>query len=569
MSELRLISLVSLLCLGLAACSDDKKNGPDDPKYSSTPMTVTELCALDKASLVERESSCATKIYELDPDEDSCAAGGESLRWAEALAESVTAGRLSVDWAKARQCTAEARALRASMSPIALATSAEWAALMNGTCASFYAPLVETNGACRYLWDCKNETDFCTQDAPYGDEEGFTCKPRAIVGEQCDGQFRLCQKDLVCASGICAAETLPCADSDDCAPDSTCAAGACVRPGSVALGGVCSDGINCAGECVTCSQHAGEATSTCKQLLARDAACETADDCAVGLGCTGGVCTTVPEGADCDVEDRCDDGSSCERPVNCTPLNETDCNTNAPYCRFEAGSCRFAAGRCVVRPTSGACLPDYSAGRCASGLVCVTSDTTCRPLALENQPCDSTSVTAPPCALDFVCSSGTCTTVCGGAAGCPTGQYCNTSLPTPACEAVADDVCTNDAMCGTGKLCPQASYVCSLHADATTCGADVDCSWDGSACVAGAAPQRHCAALRKSGEVALAQCVTPPDSQLAQNNTCESGFCTTAVASGPPICAVVPRGCLSFSELSGISLPFAFGMFRVLRRRKR
>lgn len=593
MYTMRLLSLA--LCLAVAACSDDdNKNDdnqnqgdsdttdtdtPTDEDDPTQPLTVAEICELYAVGVDNFFDTDACGLTQNAPQAGIqaiyCGANGEGTKWATRLLESATANRISIDWAKARQCNTQSRALRLANTPIELARNSAWQALRTGDCATFYTPLVDTNGSCTYVWDCKNPSDFCSTDAPYA-TESFTCKPRLGAGADCDQAFHPCNPGLICSpmNGKCMADVLPCASNQDCVSGS-CLSGACVARGSVDIGGACQNADDCKEPCAVCNQHGSEAARTCKALGTANTACEIFSDCADGLGCSDGICKTLPAGTDCDhANDLCERGTQCLNPTNCPPLGQPDCTSAAPYCAWNGANCVFADGRCTAAPSSGPCLPTYSGQRCLYPAECLSGDETCRAPAAVNEPCEDIPVNAPRCGNDLQCVGGVCVAECSSNSPCAAGQYCDNTTDPSTCAAIVTDVCTQEDACGSGKYCPQVIDVCTLYTDSTTCTANVDCSWNGADCVEGVSPQRHCVDLRAAGEEAYGPCTTVPTSgAFGQNFSCQSHYCMNRT-DAPPVCVVTPRGCLnSYGDTTYdgtfIAIPFIFGLVRWNRRRKR
>jgi len=317
--------------------------------------------------------------------------------------------------------------------------------------------------------------------------------------------------------------------------DSNCAAGGCFCMTKLINGQLCKAGADCAsGACLAATSATGVtqpprcAPATCAPVESPAPTCSVDANCATGK-CSGGVCVSVKNGDETDV----DCGGSCS--VKCAASKACKLNRDC------ASGLVCAEGVCVADNVGAACLRNSqcSTGRCAG-------KAGCQPKLGVAQAC----VSKHDC-LSAVCTAGRCTAPgkdkvlnglesdidCGGASGvvprCAAGKKCKASTDcveglecgsNGRCGKAAGAVCTAGTQClsgncygaGTTKACV-AIYA---NDDLGHCGdkvmdndeTDVDCG--GALC----AP---CATAKKCGD----------------NDDCESHVCTVKGLCAAATCA--------------------------------
>ncbi|MGA9525197.1 MAG: Dickkopf N-terminal cysteine-rich domain-containing protein [Myxococcaceae bacterium] len=460
------------------------------------PLSVEELCTLHASASSNEGNLCVQGHVPSALDlpagalAESCRPGTAVRRWADRLVAAHAAGKIEIDWGKARSCIATSRELRAKHSGLELLTSADWAAVRDGDCKTFFQGTVAEGSACEDDWECgPNLGCFTLEPSVAGSR---SCAPYATVGQPCIAEgFYLCADGLFCtAEGTCEAER---AAGAVCGDDAECASGLCgTDSGSCEevpvkkLGEACSFTEECegfGGQCITCRPDA-TGQQTCQLLGGEGAACSTWNDCAHDLGCTQGVCTTVGEGEAClvTVESVCGQGLTCIDTVSCSAITDQATCAATPTCavQMDAGewTCELAHGQCAVLPESGPCA---GAGHCAAGRYCDSGTFTCLPRADVGQSCDESGSTAPQCLEALVCNEGVCTRECASDLDCANGEICfNTGdedVP-PICRPRATVDCALSAECGEGQYCLSPDDVCGGISASTACEANPSCDWN-------------------------------------------------------------------------------------------
>ncbi len=486
-------------CLsGCPKVEPEPANPPDAGvvEQEPQPLSVEELCALHASASTNEGRLCiqghVPSALDLPAEAlaQSCRPGTAFRRWADQVVAAHSAGKIEIDWGKARSCIETSRELRAAHSGIELLVSAEWAAVREGDCKAFFQGKVAEGATCEDDWECGPNLGCFTLEPTVAGSR--TCAPYATAGQPCIAEgFYLCADGLFCnADKFCEAER---AAGTACADDAECVSGLCRTDsdtcGEVAgkkLGEACLLTEECEGfegECITCRPD-GTGQRTCQVLGGEGATCSTWDDCALDLGCTNGVCTTVAEGQAClgTVESVCGQGLSCIVPVDCSAITDQASCTATPACAVEMDddgwTCELAHGQCVVLPESGPCA---GVGLCAAGRYCEQETFTCQPRADVGQSCSASGSTAPQCLEALACNEGACTRACASDLDCANGEICydtgDENVPA-ICRPRATVDCADSAECGEGQYCLSPDDACGGISANTACEANPSCDWD-------------------------------------------------------------------------------------------
>ncbi|MFO0747930.1 MAG: hypothetical protein U1F43_20060 [Myxococcota bacterium] len=237
-------------------------------------------------------------------------------------------------------------------------------------CKSAFEGTVDEGGACAFDDICKPDL-FC-KPAADGTCPG-TCAPRKGLGETCNDNDAICQKDLICTGfgatdGVCAARHVGSGE-------------ACVAFDQ------CPEGHFCP---VT-------TTKVCTPFLAEHAACSSFG-CAPGLYCTdaGSTCEKVPEkGQACEY--------TCARPAVCIDGTCVDQPKAGDSCDNEFSSCGTFTASLQCDPGTKTCVPYIATGepcggankpsRCADGYCdgALGEAGTCRPFKNFGDACSGFS----------------------------------------------------------------------------------------------------------------------------------------------------------------------------------
>ena len=586
---------------GVATCDpgfdwEHPEDGQDfsciNPQDVSGTTRELDLCATYLASIANHsicmEYSDTYGDLELSGDAlaYACRPGMPGNLWAKKLLRAVSEGRVQVDWGQAALCRTKSRALRAADSPLTLATTrhADWVAIRDGVCSSFYRGLKGAGEACVESWDCAADLG-CFTTAPFA-ADTLTCMKLGQVGEPCSNTWRPCDKGLSCNSDTDHCVALK-ANGTACSSSSDCASGYCATVCqdlvTSPLGGTCSSSRPCDPtlDCVTCRTTPTSSITTCETLGALGERCSSSTDCAQDLSCLNGTCSTLTGGASCQVgstNSRCAPGATCVSATACERfLTQTECGQSSE-CSWQSNACAAVSGRCGVLPTSGTCLYGHACDARVS--VCLASSNTCVPYAGFAESCTTTSTSVPACGFGLACVSGTCQHVCGVADDCNAGEYCDVALAVPACVPYRLTSCTADTQCPADTYCATCATLstmsvctgargCEWNSSNNTCAtacADIDsyncsytggCQWSAStsACVPLTTPSFGCTAKLEIGIGCL------------NNSQCTSDYCTTDDANVRR-CAQPVQGCAG-DETSGVFLQTAFLFGAVLCRPRR
>lgn len=485
---------LAVTTLTLVGCTDDDELKNKGPSYSSDPLTVQEVCAAHLSWEAGGETMCvqgnvpsANTLAALGVDPAHyCRPGTPWRKWAESLLAAVNDGRVGIDWSKARECLEVSRTLRASNPGIALLKSAEWAAVRDGACKAFFQGKVAAAGTCKEDWDCPAGMGCYTSTPNVAASK--TCQAPKTMGATCDGEYFPCAKGLRCNpdDNTCTDQLLEegefCGGDNDCASgkcDSSSGLPMCTATGEKQMGASCAEDAECAGAgaCATCRASAAGGATTCQIAGAQGEYCDDWGDCAMDLGCTSNVCSTVGEGVDCygPSQSVCASGLACVATVDCSQYDDdqTACEANK-YCYYDQGICDVGMGVCVKPPESGAC----AYGLCAMGKYCDPSSDTCVARAALDQLCTTDGAGAPVCLEGLGCIGGYCKRPCEVNEDCGAGKYCDTQLEVAECKALATSSCASTVECAADKYCHTGDLVCPSYATETACGADPLCLWN-------------------------------------------------------------------------------------------
>lgn len=264
--------------------------------------------------------------------------------------------------------------------------------LLSGTCR---APVGE-GGACGATAECAVGLVCSGGACAAGDESrcscgasrrceptAWSCQPRRAADERCS-ETRECAPDLACSeSGVCVARPIEgesCGPSlEPCAPSLACrlegVGGTCVPAPSdgEACGPVGDDWQPvCAGELV-CSV----AGYVCAAPQPEGGACELHEDCAAGLRCVDGTCSTgLREGESCSVSaPACAEGLFCDREVCRAAFDDgAHCDSFRP-CVHQCLPDATGGGTCAPAPGLGD--PCRRHAQCPDDLACLAGDRAC------------------------------------------------------------------------------------------------------------------------------------------------------------------------------------------------
>ena len=251
--------------------------------------------------------------------------------------------------------------------------------------------------------------------------------PRCPLGFYCEV--------LGCGTGRCIlGDPGPKADGEACAADLECASMHCLDVNGVRrCGRSCSlDGEAC-GTGLLCEAPGGACGSCVPPELTTGprpfgAPCDGADQCASAM-CPDGFCTRA-----CDASTPCGSGFHC-RGGTCVRGDlggpGADCVTGEDCDPSFALECVDADGElvCASPCTDGACAtPGFECGPTASGDRCVRPGLPLGAACAGNEECRT-----------GICA-GTCTRLCGDAAGCPEGYECRAAGEHSGCFPIPPPV---------------------------------------------------------------------------------------------------------------------------------
>ena len=304
------------------------------------------------------------------------------------------------------------------------------------------------------------------------------------------------------------------------------------------------------------------------------------DQCNNGI-CSGGACVATPKSGQCNDNDSCTTGDSCQggqclgTPKDCSYLT-TDCMT---------GQC--VAGNCIQQPKGGACNDgdactigdSCSGGQCVSGPVkdCTGLNDACNTGQCVNgsclkQPKGGACNDGDPCTLGDACANGQC--VSGPLKDCSpltdacydgvcVGGACQ-AVPKPGVDCNDNIACTNDS-CNAAAGCVHESDH-SLCNDLNPCTADecvpaaggctnlplaADCD-DGNGCtIADSCVNGSCAPGTPKncddGNVCTDDSCIPSTGQCVYNNNSDGcddeASCTTDDVCAEGSCQGIPKDC--------------------------
>lgn len=261
------------------------------------------------------------------------------------------------------------------------------------------------------------------------------------------GETRACP----CPSGASGTQTC------DSAGTGFSACGPCGNTCTPLCGGRVCGPDGCGGSCGICG--AGTTCTAGQCLSSGPGMCSASNPsgaCPTGQQCLNGACCAQPCGASC-----CNDGAVCVRDGAGNLSCAARC-TSTSQCPGAAGMrcCRSLFDSTTNQPLSFGACGQFVAGettcRCSTGADCGSG--ACTP---------ATNPSAVPVG-PYICTAPGCTPYgqCGGLGSCPNG-YCNM------CDAAGNcfcaQVCSSDAMCGTGQCVRLARSNGSCSATQTVC----------------------------------------------------------------------------------------------------
>ena len=366
---MRNASLLSLITL-VAGCGGD--------------LSVSDFQDQSEQLLCEHDVTCGV----ISPsDRDACIAGAkvQIARTSRVYStdDAIAAGRLSIDQAKAKSCLDWLR------------TAPCYGADFPTDCLKTSKGLVAAGGACHSTGECA--VGHC--DGSNASGCAGTCKALPAIGEACTGE---CATGAYCdfTTTKCAATVAaggPCATGNECADTLTCENKVCTAQTSPMLkvgdpcpgnSGICGPGIFC--------DRSTNPKGVCAAAAGKGAPCTTPYGCVDGTTCIGatatmtgiqpGTCQTwLDYGAACDpaavfsgclLSAKCDAQTkkcvSQRASVGSPCGNGVSCNTTF----FGSYYCDAKSSTCMATPGSGdACDP--TADKCSDGTRCDPTSKVC------------------------------------------------------------------------------------------------------------------------------------------------------------------------------------------------
>lgn len=237
--------------------------------------------------------------------------------------------------------------------------------------------------------------------------------------------------------------------------------------GTVAEGGFCEEGLDCAGDSYCTFNSSDVCAQSCQPAKAVGESCSNDDECSQGTAAQIGVC----------VYDNTFDGA-------CRLLDRADGGAEGDVCNVDAAQNQYVTcaaglvcnddndgfndnGRCQAPIALGEPCSDFDA--CAGQAICALG--TCRAFEIANQAgdaCTSGEIgdTFVICnALqDLICDGGTCRQVNPGAEGepCTEGTF-NSCQPGLTCEYTENDEEICQPLAANGEACDW-EYDCASQA---------------------------------------------------------------------------------------------------------
>ncbi|MBN2360931.1 MAG: hypothetical protein JXR83_15860, partial [Deltaproteobacteria bacterium] len=478
-AAIRLFAAAALALATACQCEPDPVAPKPEP---GQPLTVEELCRVYLSRIANSDLFydpllCYQRTLARGTDYTAaelarrCRPGSEARKWVDELYRDLRAGRVKMDWRRARECLDRSRELRRDNPGYRLIDDPEWNALRTGACVDFVHGTVPDMSPCKLDWECRDGRG-CYAVYEF-DEDHRVCGLPGVDNENC-GDYR------PCADGYWCNELWMCqpraADGEACDPDHwgiDCMSGSCGGDGLCdptpvlkALGEPCTidvdgtDDCDNASYCVNCRPAFAGGANACRILGGSGAYCRDWYDCVLDLGCRDHVCSAEPAGATCAAGAGTASQLLCEEGLRCVPLvascvqhaYEQQCNLQAPRCGWnnETGNCELGEGRCFFPeelPLSGPCL---NGGYCGDGAWCRPADRTCQPLAGENEACSPDSSAGAPCASGLVCSDDVCREACGYDEDCPDGSFCGQDA---VCRPLTPGACSDSEQCPSDFYC--------------------------------------------------------------------------------------------------------------------
>lgn len=471
--------------------SNTDDNNDNNNTSTATPLTAVELCRIyqsknDNGSLCIAGHANTGLAYSEKNLAVTCRPGTEGYDWGEALLNSSGAGRVVINWARARECLDTSRQLRQQNSGISLLQGEAWSALAQGACHDFYRPGVAEGGQCEDDWDCPQGT-LCSTDHPSTANSKQCLKP-GIAGAPCSS-YHACGDGLACSVSGCVALI---SAGGSCDPDNEgadCASGNCVGTPPVCapsapttilaqVGEACVTRDDCVeSDCIGCRPTSADAPTQCLLLGDTGDYCRDWNDCVYDLGCVNHVCGTVGENQACgpNVQATCNAGLSCIPQVICSDFGDDEeaCN-NSGSCQYDPDnmSCDPVQGVCVALASTGPCAFGFG---CAIDAACVQTTQECQMLGGVGDDCTDDSSSAPPCSDGLLCYAGICNKACEFREDCAANEYCDVNQNVPVCVAMDVNACVSSDACPADQYCLFNTDSCGEYEDETTCTADAAC----------------------------------------------------------------------------------------------
>ncbi len=464
-----------------ASCEDDK--------LVAKALSSAEVCALYIAAQKNSDPNqrCLAPALKDARDltsaevERGCRPGTAARAWADGLLAAINEGRLSVDWAHASSCLDKARAVRRNPGA-GVTASAQWQALEDGVCKTFFKGLIKEGQPCQSRWDCEAGLG-CYTDDPWGqgEQKSGLCQKPGAKGAAC-GSTHPCDDQTRCVlpegkeRGTCherLAIGAACESEGDCLSDSCISAGGESKvcgpkpEPQKKLGEVCASSEECLGgaaDCIVCRSLVQGAPRTCQPIGVLDDYCLDFNDCALDLGCNSSKCAYTALNEPCGQSPLLQ--ALCSPELTCVPsgecwesLTQMACQSHGERCEWKDGACQHTSGSCLALPTTGAC---YLGQGCDSKSTYCDEDGSCTPFAKLGETCAPDGKAANLClgcdpttgaCVDLWCIEDTCKYGCEVNADCNAGEYCGSGPNGQPTCLTAGSICEFNRECRAGEYC--------------------------------------------------------------------------------------------------------------------